>query len=102
VDWAYNCELFSTLFGAGMICVIMGNVVGMLAWEERREEQSVWKWLLDPTCAFRASYYKTPASPARYAAMTFLGSGGVFLWLLGLALFDAIRSGAGPFCGLAF
>ena len=102
MDWAQHCDILSLLFNAALACAVAGNALGMMAWEHRTEEQSEWKWLLDPTCAFRASYYKRPVTKSRYAAMIILGSGGVLLWLLVLALFDALRSGAGPFCGLAF
>ena len=102
MDWAQHCDLFSLLFSAAMVCALAGNALGMMAWEHRTDEQPEWKWLLDPMYAFRPSYYRTPALSSRYAAMVFLSSGGVFLWLLVLAVIDATRSGAGRFCGLAF
>ena len=94
-----NCSLLGTLFILSIVCVIVGHGAGVLAWRHRLPQYSRWRWLSDPTYAYRSSYYREPKPPLRLVAATFLTLAAVLILVLVVLVIAAERAGATGICG---
>ena len=94
-----NCNLLSTLFLAAVICTIVGNLAGVLAWKHRVAEQSGWRWMLDPSYLLRPKLFTRPDHPLRYAAIGLLTLAVVLVGYLLSVIIQMQRSGAESICG---
>jgi hypothetical protein len=101
MNWTQNCSLLSSLFVAAIVSAVGGNVFGVIAWRHRTHDQARWRWLIDPTYAFRARYYNNPAQFPRYAAMSLLLVAAALIVVLGAAVIIASQRGARNICGFA-
>jgi hypothetical protein len=97
-----SCSLLGTLFIGAAVCAVAGNTALRLAWRHRLPQYSRSRWLFDPTCAFRSSYYQHPKPRLRILAAALLGSGAVLIVALVGMVVSAQRGGADRICGLRF
>jgi hypothetical protein len=97
-----SCGLLEFLFVACLTCVVAGHTLGIRAWRHRLPQYSRWRWLSDPTYAFRASYYQDPKPAVRLLAASLLTLGGVLVALLAALIIGAQRAGAEVLCGFHF
>jgi hypothetical protein len=97
-----SCSLLGTLFTGAVLCALAGNTALRLAWRRRLPQYSPSRWLFDPTCAFRSSYYQDPKPRLRILAAALLGFGAVLLVTLAAMVATAQRAGADQICGFRF
>ena len=97
-----QCSLFNTLFWVALGCAIVGNVLGMIAWQQRRPELSAWHPLRDQLYLFRPKYFVNPEVPTRRLAIVVLGVGVVAALGAAAIVVPAAYRGAPSFCGMSF
>jgi hypothetical protein len=97
-----SCGFLEFLFITCLTCVVAGHTLGILAWRHRLPQYSRWRWLADPTYAFRARYYQDPKSTLRLLAVSLLTLAGVLVALLAALIITAQRAGAEVLCGFHF
>jgi len=97
-----SCTLLKASFLAMLACVLLGNLLGALAWRHRRPELPRYQWLRSQTYLFRPSLYLTARQPLRIAAITSLGVGLILLLWLALTIARLLLGGETTICGFQF
>lgn len=98
-----NCSLVAWLFFGSVGAMVIGNVLGLIAWRgANATDQSRWRWLVDPLYLFRPSAYQGRGRLTRLVALGFLVFGAMLLITLVGNLIQAQTSGATGVCGYTF
>ena len=97
-----SCTIISALFVGAVVCAILGNLAGAIAWRRRRPELGAWGWMTNPLALLRSSNFAEPNSPARLIALGLQFVGAIALCFLAVILIQMQRGGAASVCGYAF
>jgi len=97
-----SCTVLYSLFLGAVLCAILGNLAGVVAWQRRREGLGTWEWVTNPLALFRSSNFAEPRAPARMIALGLLLLGVIALGSLAVILIKLQRGGAVSVCGFRF
>jgi hypothetical protein len=97
-----GCRIWFSLFVAGFVLTVLGNVLGFVAWRGRAAGQPVWRPMLDFRYLLHAEFYRGDVGQLRTAAVCALAVGAILITAVVVAAITAQATGLSEFCGLSF